>query len=168
MLSISHTRILDMLDMDIKAAGTPRNLPTATPFSETRDQPDQPELKICYWMGQVKLRKWRCAAPFSSMSSTHAHNSSRKLRLPVPLVCPRLDSQANFFSIVILSWVHLSPLITAATTSLLYQPKLTVEEWRLTVGNQSTHRKPAPVPLCPPQMTITGLEPGLPRWKASD
>jgi hypothetical protein len=32
-------------------------------------------------------------------------------------------------------------------------------------GNRSSRRKPAPVPLCPPQ---TGREPGLPRWEASD
>jgi hypothetical protein len=30
-----------------------------------------------------------CAAPFSNMCSTQTDNSSRKLRLPVSLVCPR-------------------------------------------------------------------------------
>jgi hypothetical protein len=36
-------------------------------------------------------------------------------------------------------------------------------------GNRSTRRKPAPVPLCPPQNLhdLTGREPGPPRWEAS-
>jgi hypothetical protein len=33
-------------------------------------------------------------------------------------------------------------------------------------GNQSIRRKPAPVPLCPPQ--TPGREPGPPRWEGSD
>jgi hypothetical protein len=38
------------------------------------------------------------------------------------------------------------------------------------VGNRSTQRKPALVPLCPPQTShaLPGREPGLPRWEASD
>jgi hypothetical protein len=37
-------------------------------------------------------------------------------------------------------------------------------------GNRSTRRKPAPAPLSPPQIPLarTGLEPGPPRWEASD
>jgi hypothetical protein len=37
-------------------------------------------------------------------------------------------------------------------------------------GNRSTRRKPAPAPLCPPQILLArpGLEPGPPRWEASD
>jgi hypothetical protein len=37
-------------------------------------------------------------------------------------------------------------------------------------GNQSTQRKPAPAPLCPPQIPLArpGLEPVPPRWEASD
>jgi hypothetical protein len=37
-------------------------------------------------------------------------------------------------------------------------------------GNRSTRRKPAPVPLCPPQTpyALPGRKPGLPRWEASD
>jgi hypothetical protein len=36
--------------------------------------------------------------------------------------------------------------------------------------NQSTRRKPAPVPFCPPQIPhdLTGREPRPPRWVASD
>jgi hypothetical protein len=37
-------------------------------------------------------------------------------------------------------------------------------------GNRSTRRKPAPVPLCPPQIPyeLTGREPGPPLWEAID
>jgi hypothetical protein len=37
-------------------------------------------------------------------------------------------------------------------------------------GNRSTRRKPAPTPLCPPQISLSrpGREPGSPRWEASD
>jgi hypothetical protein len=37
-------------------------------------------------------------------------------------------------------------------------------------GNQSTLRKPAPMPLCPPQIPLArpGREPGPPQWEASD
>jgi hypothetical protein len=37
-------------------------------------------------------------------------------------------------------------------------------------GNRSTRRKPAPVPLCPPQAphALPGREPWPPRWEASD
>jgi hypothetical protein len=36
--------------------------------------------------------------------------------------------------------------------------------------NQSTRRKPAPTPLCPPQIPLArpGREPAPPRWEASD
>jgi hypothetical protein len=35
-------------------------------------------------------------------------------------------------------------------------------------GNRSTRRKPAPVPLCPPQTHMLPVrEPGPPRWEAS-
>jgi hypothetical protein len=37
-------------------------------------------------------------------------------------------------------------------------------------GNRSTRRRPAPVPLCSPQIPsdLTGHETGPPRWEASD
>jgi hypothetical protein len=37
-------------------------------------------------------------------------------------------------------------------------------------GNRNTRRKPAPVPLCPPQTphALPGGEPGPPRWEASE
>jgi hypothetical protein len=39
------------------------------------------------------------AAPFTNMCSTQAHKSSRKLRLPVSLVCPRPYSKPSLIGI---------------------------------------------------------------------
>jgi hypothetical protein len=62
-----------------------------------------------------------------------------------------------FFFIV--SGVGLSPLGTAATTGLLYQPQIVgdgdcgeIGGMKIGRGNRSTLRKPAPAPLCPPQI----------------
>jgi hypothetical protein len=55
--------------------------------------------------------------------------------------------------------VRLSPLGTAATTGLLYQPQMiddsdcgAIGVMKIGRGNRSTWRKPAPVPLCLPQI----------------
>jgi hypothetical protein len=63
------------------------------------------------------------------------------------------------FFFLILSRVRLSPLGTAATTGLLYQPQKiddgdcgSVGGMKIGRGNQSTRRKPAPLQLCPPQI----------------
>jgi hypothetical protein len=59
----------------------------------------------------------------------------------------------------IISGMGLSPLGTAATSGLLYKPQMmdegdcgAVGGMKIGRGNQSTLRKPAPVPLCPPQI----------------
>jgi hypothetical protein len=64
----------------------------------------------------------------------------------------------NFF-FIILSGARLSPLGTAATTDLLYQPQMiddgdcgTIDGMKIGRGNRSTRRKPATVPLCLPQI----------------
>jgi hypothetical protein len=48
---------------------------------------------------------------------------------------------------------------TAATTGLLYQPRMLgdgdcggINGMKIGSGNRSTRRKPAPAPLCPPQI----------------
>jgi hypothetical protein len=63
------------------------------------------------------------------------------------------------FFFYIVSGVRLSPLGTAATTGLLYQPQmiddgdcLEIGGMKIGRGNRSTRRKPAPAPLCPPQI----------------
>jgi hypothetical protein len=65
----------------------------------------------------------------------------------------------EIFINIILSGTRLSPLGTAATTSLLYQSQMVDdgdcgETGGMNIGreNQSTRRKPAPVPLYPPQI----------------
>jgi hypothetical protein len=63
----------------------------------------------------------------------------------------------SFFFLVSLGVVRLNPLGTSATVGLLYQPRMIDDDYgavggmRIGRGNQSTRRKPAPVPLCPPQ-----------------
>jgi hypothetical protein len=64
-----------------------------------------------------------------------------------------------FIFIIILSGVRLSPLGTAATTSLLYQPQMkdvgdciAIGVMKFGMGNRSIRRKPAPAPLCPPHI----------------
>jgi hypothetical protein len=61
--------------------------------------------------------------------------------------------------IIIVSWVRLSALGTAATAGLLYQPQMIddgdcgeIGGINIGRGNRSTRRKPAPAPLCPPQI----------------
>jgi hypothetical protein len=63
------------------------------------------------------------------------------------------------FFIIIVSGVRLSPLGTAATTGLLYQPQMIddgdcgeIGGIKIGRGNRSAQRKPAPAPLCPPQI----------------
>jgi hypothetical protein len=63
------------------------------------------------------------------------------------------------FSFIILSGVRLSPLGTAATIDLLYQPQMIDDgdcgatgRMKIGRGNRSIRRKPAPVPLRPPQI----------------
>jgi hypothetical protein len=54
--------------------------------------------------------------------------------------------------------VRLSPLGASATVGLLYQPRMIDGDYGAVGGmrigrvNRSTRRKPAPVPLCPPQI----------------
>jgi hypothetical protein len=61
------------------------------------------------------------------------------------------------FFFIIVSGVGLSPLGTAATTGLLYQPQMRddgdcgeIGGMNIGRGNRSTRRKPTPAPLCPP------------------
>jgi hypothetical protein len=63
----------------------------------------------------------------------------------------------HFF--IVVSGVRLSPLGTAATTGLLYQPQMIddgdcreIGGMKIGRGNRSTRRKPTPAPLCPRQI----------------
>jgi hypothetical protein len=73
--------------------------------------------------------------------------------------------------------VRLSPLGTAATTDLLYQPQMTdgdcgaIGGMKIGRGNRSTRKKTTQAPFRPPQIPhdqTPGLEPGPPPWEASD
>jgi hypothetical protein len=76
--------------------------------------------------------------------------------MPCTYACvPRLF----FLFFITLSGVGLSPLGTAATTGLLYQPQMIddgdcgeIGGMKTGRGNRSTRRKPAPAPLCLPQI----------------
>jgi hypothetical protein len=55
-------------------------------------------------------------------------------------------------------WNGTETTITGATTGLLFQPRMMLDDecaadsGMLGMGNRSTQRKSAPVPLCPPQI----------------
>jgi hypothetical protein len=65
----------------------------------------------------------------------------------------------TYSTVFFISGVGLSPLGTAATSGLLYKPQMIDEGdcgaiggMKIGRGNRSTRRKPAPGPLCPPQI----------------
>jgi hypothetical protein len=70
--------------------------------------------------------------------------------------------------------IQLGPLGTAATNRPLVPALDDYDDEEIGGmigrGNRSTRRKPAPVPLCPPQIphNLTGREPRPLRWEASD
>jgi hypothetical protein len=71
--------------------------------------------------------------------------------------------------------VQLGPLGTAATNRPIvptpgYYDDGEIGGMMIGKGNRSTRRKPAPVPLCPPQTphALPGSEPGPARWEVSD
>jgi hypothetical protein len=69
--------------------------------------------------------------------------------------------------------IQLGPLSTATTSSTIVPAPVDYDDGEIGGmigrGNRSTRRKPAPLPLCPPQPhMLPGREPGLPRWEASD
>jgi hypothetical protein len=72
---------------------------------------------------------------------------------------PQPHYPPSLFFYFILSGVRLSPLGTAATIALLYQPHMVDDGgcgatvgMKIGRGNRSTRRKPVPMPLCPPQI----------------
>jgi hypothetical protein len=71
--------------------------------------------------------------------------------------------------------VQLGPLGTAATNRPIVPTPGDYDDGEIGgmmigKGNRSTRRKPAPVPLYPPQTphALPGREPEPPRWEASD
>jgi hypothetical protein len=90
----------------------------------------------------------------------------------LPLLTPVLINQCDTWTIyslflVSLGGVRLSPLGTSATLGLLYPPRMIDDDYgavggmRIGRGNRSTRRRPAPVSLCPPQISHDlGSNPG--------
>jgi hypothetical protein len=90
-------------------------------------------------------------------SSSSAGNSMNKLWTKVDMrSCTKLkEFLFVFIYLFLFSWgeVRLSPLGTSATVGLLYQLRMTDEYgMRIDRENRHTRRKPAPMPLCPPQI----------------
>jgi hypothetical protein len=80
-------------------------------------------------------------------------------KFTVTLNCWFCTQNVSFpIGVVSLGGVRLSPLGTSTTVGLLYQPRMIDDDngvvggMRIGRGNRSTRRKPAPVPLCPPQI----------------
>jgi hypothetical protein len=99
-------------------------------------------------IGQHKQNKRIHTPNIHALSGIRTHD---------PSVRASEDSSCLFF--IIVSGVRLSPLGTAATTGVLYQPQMIddgdcgeIGGMKIGGGNRSTRRKPAPAPLCPPQM----------------
>jgi hypothetical protein len=76
---------------------------------------------------------------------------------------------------MVVGGVQLGPLGTSATNWPIVPAPGDYEDGEfggmmIGRGNRSTRRKPAPVPLCPPQIPhdLTRREPGQPRWEAGD
>jgi hypothetical protein len=70
-----------------------------------------------------------------------------------------INKECMYYFFIIISGVGLSPLGSAATSGLLYKPQMidegdcgAVGGMKIGRGNRSTRRKPAPAPLCPPQI----------------
>jgi hypothetical protein len=87
-----------------------------------------------------------------------------------------LHLSSKFFFLVSLCGVRMSPLGTSATVGLLYQPRMIDDDYgavggmRIGRGNQSNRRKPTQCHFVhhKSHMTWPGIEPGPPRWEASD
>jgi hypothetical protein len=65
----------------------------------------------------------------------------------------------HIYFLMLVGWNYVPR--TAATSGLLYQPQMIGDDdygaiggMKIGKGNRSTRRKPAPAPLCPPQITL--------------
>jgi hypothetical protein len=97
-----------------------------------------------------KYETWLCVCP-------DGHVVKLQPRRPRRSKCYALQTYRFYFILrgVRLSLLLLRPLL-AYCTSPKWQVMVIVEkwvEWRLAGGHRSTRRKPAPAPLCPPQIT---------------
>jgi hypothetical protein len=103
---------------------------------------------MLYPRGQVGFRAGLDAVEMRILSPCRESNAGLPVRSP-PL----------YYFFIIVSGVRLNPLGSAPTTGLLYQPQMIDEGecgeiggLKIGRGNLSTRRKPAPAPLCRPQI----------------
>jgi hypothetical protein len=75
------------------------------------------------------------------------------------LTCIFYFNRCIIFIVFLVGWDWVSPIGTAATIGLLYQPQMTDDGdygatggMKIGRGNRSTRRKPVPVLLCQPQI----------------
>jgi hypothetical protein len=96
-----------------------------------------------------------------SLSDEHPDTMSINMTVSAPHNHFNAEAEGSMFlhNIFILSGVGLSPLGTAATTDLLYQPLMihdgdcgTIGGMRIGKETEVLKRKSAPLPLCPPQI----------------
>jgi hypothetical protein len=93
-------------------------------------------------------------------------------------ICKHCSEEMDIIRLFFLYNLRGGTLGTAATTCLLYHPRMKGDGdygektggMKIVRGNRSTRRKPAPAPLVhhKSHMTRPGFEPGPPRWEASD
>jgi hypothetical protein len=101
-------------------------------------------------------RKLSCSMNFSKREKIHLHKNPvhlKRSRFICTNKCNRPKTRFFFF------YLSGGTLGTAVTTGLLYQPRMIGEGdcgefggMKIGRGNRSTRRKPAPAPLCPPQI----------------
>jgi hypothetical protein len=109
----------------------------------------------------VLLRATRCHLPEDYNHHGHRRGNlkSNLLHLIISYRDIISTSPILYYLFNILSVVRLSPLGTAATTGLLCKPQMIDDGdcaeicgMKFGMENRGTRRKPAPVPLCPPQI----------------
>jgi hypothetical protein len=136
---------------------------------ETHDQQFFFQVNTCCYSPNVTsslTRGWVCRLQlFLVLASTVILRSESRgtrghILLPQTRDSPNLEGQVLVSGFSFLGWgwdwVH---LVCRALIGLLYQPQMIDDDecgavggMRIGKGNRSTRRKPAPVPLCPPQI----------------
>jgi hypothetical protein len=104
-------------------------------------------VKICIRWGNQPH-----APSFSPLGDTHVYSISQ--------IVPLQGSRRYLLTSPPppLGWSGTVSTITETTTGILYQPRILMDDecgalgGKLSRGNRNTRRKPAPVPLCPPQI----------------
>jgi hypothetical protein len=121
------------------------------------------------------------ASIFRISQTRNQHEAGKKQRCQFQLLFNFVNEISNYYFVlffIILSGVRLSPLGTSATTGILYQPQMiddgdcgAIGGMKIGRGNRNIRKKNLPqrhFVHYKSHMTSPGLEPGPPRWEASD